>query len=72
MIEGGCLCGAIRYRIEDGEHPAANCHCTLCRRASGAPFVSWLVVPEAAFAFTRGEPRLLRSTPGGRRECPVG
>lgn len=67
MIEGGCFCGAIRYRIDDGEYPAANCHCSMCRRASGAPYVGWLVVKAPAFAFTRGEPRELRSSEQGRR-----
>ncbi|HSG91381.1 MAG TPA: GFA family protein [Pseudomonadales bacterium] len=67
MITGGCFCGAIRYRIDDGTYPAANCHCTMCRRTSGAPYVAWLVVGESAFAITAGEPRILESSAGGRR-----
>ena len=44
-IEGGCFCGAIRYEIDEGKHVVANCHCTLCRKTSAAPFVTWMVVP---------------------------
>lgn len=41
--EGGCLCGAIRYRIDA---PAVgritHCHCTMCRRSVGANVVDWV------------------------------
>lgn len=67
MIEGGCFCGQVRYRIEDGDYPAAHCHCTMCRRTSGAPFVTWLVVPKDKFAYTAGTPTKLRSSDRGRR-----
>jgi len=67
MIEGGCFCGAIRYAIKDGEYIVANCHCTMCRRTSGAPFVTWIVVPDSAFQYTKGEPRTLQSSESGTR-----
>jgi hypothetical protein len=67
MIDGGCFCGEVRYRIEDGDYPAAHCHCTMCRRTSGAPFVSWLVVPKDKFSFTTGTPKQLQSSDRGRR-----
>lgn len=65
--QGGCFCGEIRYEFEADEVPAADCHCTMCRKTSGAPYVSWLVVPADAFSFTRGEPKLLASSEHGRR-----
>ena len=71
MLEGGCFCSAIRYQIDEGDHLVANCHCTMCRRTSGAPFVTWIVVPRTAFRYTRGAPRTLTSSAKGRREfCP--
>ncbi len=71
MHDGGCFCGAIRYQIDEGKHLVANCHCNMCRRTSGAPFVTWIVVPRSAFRYTRGEPRVLESSAKGRREfCP--
>jgi hypothetical protein len=69
--EGGCLCGEVRY-IANGE--AINqsyCHCTMCRRASGAPVVSWLTMPAAGFRFSRGEPARYDSSNVAFREfCP--
>ena len=32
---GGCLCGAVRYRIKDSLRPVVYCHCTQCRSTSG-------------------------------------
>ena len=40
-IEGGCLCGAVRYRAFWPAYGITHCHCQTCRRASGAPFVTW-------------------------------
>ena len=34
--EGGCACGAVRYRVEGMPIFINNCHCTLCQRQSGA------------------------------------
>ncbi|MCZ6619064.1 MAG: GFA family protein [Gammaproteobacteria bacterium] len=67
MIEGGCFCGEIRYQIEDGDYLAVSCHCTMCRRTSGAPYVAWLVVPKIEFSYTSGEPKLLNSSDHGER-----
>ena len=63
VFEGGCLCGAIRYRATGAARFATLCHCSSCRRASGAPAVAWVTFDEAAFAFTRGEPARFRSSP---------
>ena len=40
--EGGCLCGVIRYRFALPPLWIAHCHCTMCRRAQGAGFVTWI------------------------------
>ena len=46
MIEGGCNCGAVRYRIEGAPLAVAACHCTRCRRQSGGAYsVNLLVSP---------------------------
>ena len=48
MIEGGCNCGAIRYRIEGTPLVVAACHCTRCRRQSGSAYsINLLVSPSA-------------------------
>jgi hypothetical protein len=67
MLEGGCFCGKVRYQIT-GEIPhIVSCHCSMCRRANGAPFVTWLVVPKANFSYQQGEPKLLKSSEAGSR-----
>jgi hypothetical protein len=72
LLEGGCLCGAVRYRIDAAPSGAGICHCATCRRAAGAQSVAWATVPAAAFAWTAGEPATHTSSPGVvRRHCAV-
>jgi hypothetical protein len=63
MYEGGCACGAVRYRITAETRDVTHCHCTICRRTSGAPFVTWLTVPASAFTILAGRPAERRSSP---------
>lgn len=35
-VEGGCLCGAVRYQLTAGPLAVYNCHCKDCQRLSGA------------------------------------
>ncbi|HWL70917.1 MAG TPA: GFA family protein [Geminicoccus sp.] len=34
-IRGGCLCGAVRYRVDGPLRAISICHCGQCRRAHG-------------------------------------
>lgn len=34
-MKGGCLCGAVNYRITGKVRSVVGCHCTLCRKTSG-------------------------------------
>ncbi|RDS81124.1 GFA family protein [Dyella monticola] len=38
MLSGECLCGEVRYRVEDSFLYALNCHCSRCRKATGSAF----------------------------------
>ncbi len=67
VIEGGCLCGALRYRITGPVGEAVHCHCAMCRRSSGAPVVTWISVPVERFTFSRGEPSVYRSSSHAKR-----
>ena len=64
---GGCLCGAVRYEIDGAPESVTHCHCTMCRKASGAPFVTWLAVRHENFRYTSGEPVSYRSSDIARR-----
>jgi hypothetical protein len=33
--EGGCLCGAVRYRAKGAPTAAFACHCTFCQKSTG-------------------------------------
>jgi hypothetical protein len=60
--DGGCLCGEVRWHAT-GEPLRVNyCHCEMCRRASGAPVVSWATFPAANVTFTRGGPTWRQSS----------
>jgi hypothetical protein len=66
-MEGGCLCGAVRYAIEGDPINSGICHCETCRRASSAPRLPFLGVRSAGFRFIRGEPVVYASSPGVAR-----
>ncbi|MBK7974428.1 MAG: GFA family protein [Deltaproteobacteria bacterium] len=63
VIEGGCLCGAVRYRVTGEPKYRVMCHCESCRRAAGSPVVAWVTFEPANFAFTKGQPVSYRSSP---------
>jgi hypothetical protein len=70
MIEGGCHCRAIRYSIPLATGHHLLCHCSDCRRHSGAPAVAWVSVP-ARLLKVEGKPKSYRSSEHGRRHfCP--
>jgi hypothetical protein len=62
-IEGGCLCGAVRYRIRGKPLSSGTCQCGSCRRASAAAIVPWITVNLDRFSFTAGKPVEFRSSP---------
>ena len=65
-LSGGCLCGAVRYEI-DRVFDVVYCHCTLCRRSTGAPVLACANVERGAFRLTQGTPREFRSSDEGDR-----
>ena len=62
-IEGGCRCGAVRYRAEGGALWVSHCHCNECRRSSGAPVSTFVGVGSEGFAFVAGAPGAYESSP---------
>lgn len=60
MLMGGCLCGAVRYEVEDAFRYALNCHCSQCRRATGAAFKPFGGIEAKKLRLVRGEQHVLR------------
>ena len=59
-IEGGCLCGGVRYRLHEEPRQLSDCHCIDCRRASAAPFVPWGSVRREKIEIVSGDVRKVR------------
>ncbi len=66
-IEGGCLCGVVRYRIQGEPLSSGTCQCRSCRRASAAAIVPWITLNSEHFAFTAGQPVEFNSSPPATR-----
>lgn len=61
-IEGGCLCGEVRYRIEGEPLASTTCQCRTCRKASAAAIVPWIHLDAASFSFVAGQPVEFKSS----------
>ena len=66
-VTGGCLCGALRYRLRWHPLNIGYCHCRVCQRASGAPVVAWATVAREDFRITQGKMRSFQSSSRGIR-----
>ncbi|MBC9032036.1 GFA family protein [Sphingomonas sp. JC676] len=68
-MEGGCLCGAVRYRLLSDPFDAGWCHCRNCQRISGAPAVAFASVLAADYVYESGAELVGRyaSTPTDHR-----
>lgn len=51
-IEGGCVCGKLRYSGEAEPIFVGVCHCSTCQKSSGTAFNTVLAVPRAAIVTT--------------------
>jgi hypothetical protein len=65
--EGGCQCGAIRYRATGEPILKAVCHCVMCRRASAAPATAWAMYQESQVTFLEDPPASYASSAEARR-----
>jgi hypothetical protein len=68
-VEGGCFCGAVRFRVALPVSYCVHCHCSMCRRNHGAGYVTWVAVPKERFEVTAGQAALrdFRSSDTGKR-----
>lgn len=55
MLHGGCLCGAVKYVVDGTPLLMENCHCSMCRKAHGGAYTTFLKIARKDFRFTQGE-----------------
>lgn len=55
--EGGCACGAVRYRLASDQLFVHCCHCLNCQRQTGSPFVVNLLIETDRVQMLAGDPR---------------
>ena len=63
---GQCHCGEIRYSMSTAVQHHALCHCSDCRRHSGAPLVGWALVGNDEIEIS-GTAKIYASSEHGRR-----
>ena len=70
IFAGGCLCGAIRYQSSAPPMRAVICHCSMCRKHTGAPIALFVHFPIDSFTWLKEQPRRYRSSEfAGRGFC---
>ena len=67
VFEGGCLCGAVRYRAQAQPVRGVMCHCRMCRRHSGAPALAFVHFPIESFQWLGEMPSWFRSSANAER-----
>jgi hypothetical protein len=74
--EGGCACGAIRYRLTSEPLFTHCCHCLNCQRQTGSAFVVNLLIEADRVELLAGEPKPVdvprdQGRPQTIYRCPV-
>jgi len=70
-IRGGCLCGAVRFEINQPHISTGYCHCRICQKFTGSAMSVWTAFSASAVHFTSKEPSYFASSPIAERGfCP--
>lgn len=66
-LEGGCFCGAVRYRLEAAPMFVHCCHCHDCQRQTGSAFVLNALIETSNVTILKGAPEpVAMATDSGR------
>ena len=57
QLEGGCACGAVRYRLTSDPLFTHCCHCLNCQRQTGSAFAINLLIETDCVELLAGEPQ---------------
>jgi hypothetical protein len=68
---GGCLCGAVRYRLDHRPQTMGACHCDACKKMSGGTNLFMLSAPRESFQHLSGEVQRFRRTADSGRQSDV-
>lgn len=66
-LHGQCLCGAVTYKATAAPLDVVHCHCTMCRRHSGAAFLTYARFDRSAVTFAGARPVSYRSSSAAQR-----
>jgi hypothetical protein len=69
--EGGCLCGAVRFRVSGPPLNVRNCHCRQCQKAMGSPYFARALFPQTAITLEGPVSRYATSDRIDRIFCPT-
>jgi hypothetical protein len=64
-LGGSCLCGGVRFEVDLPFTRAIHCHCSRCRKHSGAFGLTVGHIPRAQFRLLEGEELIRVYDPGG-------
>lgn len=61
IFEGGCTCGAVRYRVASKPIFVHCCHCRWCQRETGASFALNAMIESDRVVLLRGAPEVVNT-----------
>jgi hypothetical protein len=64
MLKASCLCGRVAYEIDGPIINGRFCHCTSCRKFSGAPYSAWGLAQTSQFRTSSTDAQLTRYDSG--------
>jgi len=65
LQEGGCLCGDVRYAVDNPPMRVTFCHCRFCQRATGSAYLVEPIFPKSDFKLIAGQPAIYRHRSAG-------
>ncbi len=66
VMEGGCVCGRVRFRAKVADDEAYLCHCRMCQRSTGSISIAFKNMKVADVEWVSG-PDWYESSPIARR-----
>jgi hypothetical protein len=63
-LTGACMCGSVRYEVDEPLVDAGYCHCTRCQRRTGTAASASARVAPGSFRITQGEELVKAWDPG--------